>query len=71
MSDKPVWQLQPGIKMTPEVAAEVIKIACGLKSLSTYCSLMLEQEDNPEELQKIVMEGLEGIGKLFESHTVL
>lgn len=59
------WQLQKGIKMNDEVAAEVAKIACALKSLAVFSSLVIEQEDCPEDLQKVVDEGVEAINKLF------
>jgi hypothetical protein len=59
------WQLQPGVKMTPEAAAEVAKIACALKSLSVYAGLVIEREDCPADLQKIVDDGVKAIGKIF------
>ncbi len=59
------WKLQKGVKMSDEVANEVAKIACALKSLSVYSSLVIAQEDCPEDLQKIVDEGVEAIGKVF------
>lgn len=65
MTQKKQWQLQKGIKMSDDVAEEVAKIACALKSLSVFSSLVIEQEDCPEDLQKVVDEGVEAIGKLF------
>ncbi len=62
---KKQWQLQKGVKMSDEAANEVAKIACALKSLSVYASLVIEREDCPEDLQKIVDEGVEAIGKVF------
>lgn len=64
MSD-PNWQLQPGVKMTTATAADVAKIACALKSLSVYASLVIEREDCPEDLQQTVDEGVAAIGKIF------
>ena len=59
------WQLQPGVKMTPETAAEVAKIACALKSLSVYSSFVIEREDCPADLQQIVDDGVKSISKIF------
>lgn len=59
------WQLQPGIKMDDSTAEEVAKIACALKSLSIYASLVIEREDCPEDLQALVDEGVTAIGKVF------
>ncbi|MDK9723860.1 MAG: hypothetical protein OEL88_03150 [Sterolibacteriaceae bacterium MAG5] len=59
------WQLQPGVQMPADTAAEVAKIACALKSLSAYASLVIEREDCPEDLQQIVDEGVQAIGKVF------
>lgn len=63
--DKNNWQLQPGVVMSPEAANEVAKIACALKSLSAYTTFAMEREDCPEELQKIVDEGLEAMARVF------
>ena len=65
MTDKKNWHLQPGVAMSPEAAEEVAKIACALKSLSAYTTLMMEREDCPEELQKLVEEGLEAMARVF------
>lgn len=62
---EPVWKLQEGISMSKETAEEVAKMACALKSLSAYVTLMHENEDAPEELQQIVDEGLDAMKKLF------
>ena len=59
------WQLQPGVAMTPELAAEVAKMACALKSLSAYASLAMERKDCPEELQQLVDEGIQAMSKIF------
>lgn len=66
MSKKPQqWQLQRGVKISEDAAAEVAKIACALKSLSVYTTLVLDQDDCPEDLQKTVDEGIAAIDKLF------
>lgn len=62
---KKQWQLQPGINIDDKTADEVAKIACALKSLSIYASLVIEQEDCPEDLQQVVDEGVAAIGKIF------
>lgn len=59
------WQLQRGVKMGEDTAAEVAKIACALKSLSVYTSLVLDQDDCPEDLQKTIDEGISAINRLF------
>ena len=63
--DKKNWNLQADVAMSPEVANEVAKIACALKSLSAYTTFAMEQEDCPEELKKLVDEGLEAMAKVF------
>ncbi|MBU0753467.1 MAG: hypothetical protein KJ787_15310 [Gammaproteobacteria bacterium] len=60
------WQLQPGIQMSAETAGEVAKIACALKSLSAYATLMLEQEDDSDELQQMVQSGMEAMNRIFK-----
>ena len=45
--------------------ADVAKIALGLKSLAVYSMLAYEHEDDPEELDEIVQEGLDAIERLF------
>jgi hypothetical protein len=59
------WRLQPGVRIDDATAAEVAKIACALKSLSLYASLVLEKEDCPEDLQQVVDEGVTAIHKIF------
>lgn len=66
MPENKNWKLQPGVNIAPEVADEVAKIACALKSLSAYTTLVLEREDCPEDLQQIVEEGLEAMVRIFE-----
>ena len=65
MTDKKIWHLQPGVAMSPEVADEVAKIACALTSLSAYTTFAMEREDCPDDLQKIVEEGLEAMTRVF------
>jgi hypothetical protein len=45
---------------------DVSKIALALKSLATYSMLAYEHDDDPEDLQDIVDEGLDAIDKLFD-----
>ncbi|MEW5786459.1 MAG: hypothetical protein AB1899_01255 [Pseudomonadota bacterium] len=65
MTDKKNWHLQPGIQMPPQVAEDVARIACALKSLSAYTTLVMEREDCPEDLQKLVEEGLDAMARVF------
>ena len=60
-----LWKLQENIEMNPETAAEVAKIACALKSLSAYASMAYGDEGVPEDLQKLVDEGMEAVAKIF------
>jgi len=62
---KKQWKLQPGIEIDDKTADEVAKIACALKSLSIYASLVLEQDDCPDDLQAVVDEGVVAINKIF------
>lgn len=60
------WKLQKGVVMTPEVAQEVAKMACALKSLSAYTSMVCENgDDAPPDLQTTVEEGLDAMQKIF------
>lgn len=59
------WQLQPGVHIAPETAAEIAKIACALKSLSAYATFVIEREDCPADLQQLVDDGVNAIGKIF------
>lgn len=63
--EKKNWKLQPTVNMTPELANEVALIACALKSLSAYTTFAMEREDCPEDLQKIVEEGLDAMARVF------
>ncbi len=65
MTEKKNWHLQPGVNISPELADEVAKISCALKSLSAYTTFAMEQEDCPEDLKQIVDEGLEAMAKIF------
>ena len=60
-----LWELRPGIKMSQETLESVAQIACALKSLSAYTSLAIEREDCPDDLQRIVDDGVKAINKLF------
>ncbi len=60
------WKLKEGVVMSDEASAEVVKMACALKSLSAYTSMACEDEDAPSDLQGIVDEGLEAMQKIFE-----
>lgn len=65
MPEKKNWQLQPGVNISPELADEVAKVACALKSLSAYTTFAMEREDCPDDLQQIVEEGLDAMAKIF------
>ena len=45
---------------------DVARIACALKSLAVYTSLVCEQEDSPDEQRELVDQGLDSINNLFE-----
>jgi hypothetical protein len=66
MTEKKNWKLQPGVSLAPEVADEVAKVACALKSLSAYTTFAMEREDCPEDLRKIVDDGLEAMARIFQ-----
>ena len=66
MLKKPAWELQPGVQMDTDTATEVAKVACALKSLSAYATLMLDKEDDSEELQQMVQSGLEAMNRIFK-----
>ena len=44
---------------------DVMKIAMGLKSLAAYSMLAYDHEDDPEELDDVVQDGLDAIDRLF------
>jgi hypothetical protein len=66
MKEKADLKLKLNVKMDERTAEEVIKIACALKALSLHTSLMLEREDCPEELTRMVDAGTAAIEKLFD-----
>jgi hypothetical protein len=66
MKEKPVWELQKGVKMDADTANEVAKIACAFKALSAYTTLVLDQEDSSDELQEMVQSGLEAMNHIFK-----
>ena len=65
MTEKTNWTFQPGVELSPAVADDVAKIACALKSLSAYTTFVIEREDCPNDLQKLVDEGLEAMSRVF------
>lgn len=44
---------------------DVEKIAIGLKSLAAYSMLAYEHDDDPQDLETVVQEGLDAIDRLF------
>jgi hypothetical protein len=44
---------------------DVAKIAMGLKSLAAYTMLAYDHEEDPQELDEVVQEGLDAINRLF------
>lgn len=66
MTEKKNWKLQPGVNLSPEVADEVAKIACALKSLSAYTTFAMEREDCPEDLRQLVDDGQEAMARIFQ-----
>jgi hypothetical protein len=60
------WKLKEGVELDADVAEEVAKIACALRSLAIYTALACDHEDDPKELQEIVDEGVKAMEKLFE-----
>ena len=66
MTEK-MWKLNEGVNLDADVAEEVAKIACALKSLAIYTALACDHEDDPAELQEVVDEGVKAMEKLFES----
>ncbi len=57
------WKLKDGAELNVD---DVAKIACALKSLSAYSTLVCAEEDSPEDLEQIVKEGMEAMEKIFE-----
>jgi hypothetical protein len=64
-SDNNLWELRPGIQMDQGTLESVAQIACALKSLSVYASLVMDQDDCPPDLQRTVDDGIAAINKLF------
>lgn len=54
--------LREGVELN---VADVEKIAVGLKSLAIYSMLAYEHDDDPDDLNEIVQEGLNAIDRLF------
>ncbi|MEJ2424828.1 MAG: ribonuclease H [Candidatus Thiodiazotropha sp.] len=44
---------------------DVEKIALALKSLATYSMLAYEHDDDPDDLEGVVQDGLDAIDRLF------
>jgi hypothetical protein len=63
MDEQSEMQLRPGVTLDVE---EVVKIACALKSLAAYTALACEHDDDPEDLERLVDQGLMAIDRLFE-----
>jgi hypothetical protein len=59
------WIVQPGVQLSPDVADDVAKVACALKSLSAYTTFVIERDDCPDDLQKIVADGLDAMSRIF------
>ena len=57
------WKLKDGAELNVN---DVAKIACALKSLSAYTTLVCAEEDSPEDLEQIVEEGMDAMEKIFE-----
>ena len=55
-------RLKEGVELN---LADVEKIAIGLKSLAAYSMLAYEHDDDPQDLDGVVQEGLEAIDRLF------
>ncbi|MCU7919807.1 MAG: ribonuclease H [Candidatus Thiodiazotropha sp. (ex Epidulcina cf. delphinae)] len=60
MSDE--CRLREGVELN---LPDVEKIAIGLKSLAVYTMLAYEHEDDPQDLDEVVQEGLDAIDRLF------
>ncbi len=56
-------QLRDGVELN---LVDVEKIAIGLKSLATYSMLAYEHDDDPQDLEAVVQEGLDAIDRLFD-----
>ena len=60
MSDE--CRLREGVELN---LPDVEKIAIALKSLAVYSMLAYEHDDDPEDLDELVQEGLDAIDRLF------
>jgi hypothetical protein len=60
MSDE--CRLKDGVELN---LPDVEKIAIGLKSLAAYSMLAYEHDDDPQDLESVVQEGLDAIDRLF------
>ncbi|MCU7921390.1 MAG: ribonuclease H [Candidatus Thiodiazotropha sp. (ex Dulcina madagascariensis)] len=60
MSDE--CRLREGVELN---LPDVEKIAIGLKSLAVYTMLAYEHDDDPQDLDEVVQEGLDAIDRLF------
>jgi len=57
------WTLKQNLdQVDPE---DLAKIACALKSLAVYTSLVCDQDDSPEDLESIVNDGLAAMDRIF------
>lgn len=65
MSEK-MWKVKEGVKLDDDVAEEVAKIACALKSLAIYTAMACENKDDPQELRDVVDDGMAAMNKLFD-----
>ena len=63
MAAKSEMKLKEGIDLDEE---DLARIACALKSLAVYTALACDHEDDPEELQQIVDQGLDAIDRIFD-----
>lgn len=59
------WILQEGVQMDPKVAEDVARMACALKSLDIFFSMLREEEEAPDDLRQTVQDGLDAMARLF------
>ena len=57
------WKVKEGVELDIK---DVAKIACALKALSAYTTLVCAEDESPEDLEDIVNEGMDAIEKIFE-----
>lgn len=57
------WKLRDNVELD---ADKVARIACALKSLSIYTTLACSEDEHPEELEKLVQDGLDAINEIFD-----